>query len=42
MKLEGNRLEAARWEENGYIIGFLKNFTPGTKMAINQKVLDIV
>jgi hypothetical protein len=26
---------------NAYIIGFLQNFTPGTKTAINQKVLDI-
>ena len=41
MKLEGKRLEAARWEENAYIIGFLQNFTPGTEMAINQKLLDI-
>ena len=38
---KGEWIRSSTVGRNAYIIGFLQNFTPGTEMAINQKVLDI-
>ena len=41
LKLKGNELEVTRREESPRLTVFEK-FTPSTKMAINQKVLDMI